>query len=118
MVNWLKKILQAWRSILSPAILQVPLAPEWTIENSAELKKFLSSQTGQVLLKRARAMEAHYAIQACYKGEPNPVHVSGITFTLNWIEKLVTLPQESGAQDSKSERIRRQYDDASLPEFA
>lgn len=117
MFSWFKKILQR-RGVSFLPVLQVPLAPEWQSDDAAALRKFLSSKSGQKLLMRARAMEAFYAIHACSDAHMHPKTVGGITFTLNWIEKLVTLPGESAVQDSESDYSTRQNADASLPEFA
>jgi hypothetical protein len=116
MFTWLKKLLHG-RAAHSP-VLQVPLAPEWTQENQAELRKFLSSKTGQTLLKKARAMEANYAVKACLNGSPDPKLVGGISFTLDWLVKLIDLPEATAVRVANTEASHWQNADVSLPEFA
>lgn len=97
---------------------EVGFCPDWTHTNAAELKRFLASETGRILLQRARAMEAKHALDACSKGSPNPRTVAGITFTINWFENLARIPAPPAENEEISDSRSWQYADESLPDLA
>jgi len=82
-----------------------PLAPEWSRENATDLRKFLTSETGQILLQRGHSLECATALRACKVADKDsPFHVppqraAGFSDALLWLESLATIPTAKDAEN-------------------
>jgi hypothetical protein len=73
---------------VSDALPAAPLAPEWTRQNATDLVRFLSSESGQVFLARARAMEYNAAVQCVKDASAGKLQVPTFSDAINWLESL------------------------------
>src|SRR5580692_3960184 len=89
--------------------ISFPECPTWMQEDADHLKSFLGTPTGQSLIKKMRAMQIANCIRAC-KGEIEPKLAGGITFTVDWFEKL-SISGESPVKDSTTEDSLRENAD-------
>jgi len=65
-----------------------PIAPDWTAQNARDLQQFLSSETGQVLLARARAMEYHVSVQCVRDASSGQIKVPTFSEAIAWLDSL------------------------------
>ena len=77
-------------------------APNWEIDNATYLRSFLSSETGQVLMKRARALECSIALAAC-QGKTEPFRAAGFSDAVNWLESLSSISVSPAAHGENDE---------------
>ena len=90
------------KKVVRKPLLTVPVAPDWTPEDSARWNQFLKTQTGQALWLRVRAMEAAACIKACC-GEGDPKFSGGMSNAFNWLEGLASISVSSAAQEENNE---------------
>lgn len=97
----------------------------WQADNVLELRAFLKTPTGQLLMQRARAMEYNRSI-ANANDVMHTQHSAGVTVgingTLNWIESLASdqvlqnLSGPTADQVGKTDTASGDHDDAALVE--
>jgi len=73
---------------VSDALPAAPLAPEWTRVNATELQRFLRTETGAILMQRARAMEYNVAVQCVKDASAGRLQVPTFSDAINWLQSL------------------------------
>ena len=90
-------------------------APDWKVDNATFLKSFMGSETGQILMKRARALECATALGAC-QGKTEPLRAAGFSDAINWLESLSSIsvsPAAHGENDEPRQPASEMPDTAS-----
>lgn len=66
-------------------------APDWTVENVLNLRKFILTPTGKSFMQRARAVEAAGCVRSC-KDAMHTTHsaarAAGFSDCLEWVESM------------------------------
>lgn len=65
-----------------------PGAPKWTAVNATEWRKFLSTDTGRILMLRARAQECALAITSQQSNAMGQPCVYTFSDAINWLDSL------------------------------
>ncbi|MDE2099809.1 MAG: hypothetical protein KGL39_21330 [Patescibacteria group bacterium] len=117
MRRFLKRLFSTGRCRRAHPLPASQVAPEWTATEQADWKRFLASQTGQVLQARGQALAAVIALRA---GEDaiNPGHAAvraaGFNDCLRWLDSLsrvtgdqVTEPTAEQPPEGEAELLER-----------
>jgi hypothetical protein len=95
--------------------------PDWTVNEAIIWRTFLANPTGQILLKRARAMESINAIKGAndvFHTQHSAGRTAGFSDAINWLESLASdqtinslsapapTSQEMPTQDQPNEALR------------
>lgn len=102
---------------------KLPQPFEWNVDLLLSLRKFLTSDTGVVLMGKARGMEFNVAIQNAKQGTPFAAGVTtGISEAFNWIQSLASdemfekLSRPSGESDGNKNTAVEDIGDPDLVE--
>jgi len=93
MIGWLKQLVRRGLGrthVSSSSLPAAPVAaPQWTPGYAQDLKHFLGTECGVVLMSRARAMECATALRACQNPDDcHPQRAAGVSDAINWLQSL------------------------------
>ena len=84
-----------------PSLPAAPSAPEWTPVNARELARFLDTETGKLLMERARAMEYNSAVQCVRDAAAGQIKVPTFSDAIAWLQSL----SRSGGDQPETDNV-------------